>query len=198
MARHPALAVSLYLGGRPVLVVGAGPDADERASRLEAAGAQVHRLAPSDYAAPACAGKALVVSHSGDPALDRRVAADARAARALAYAHDQPAASDLAFPALARRGPLSLTVATDGVAPAVAGRLRQELERLLAAAGTALDRLLAEYQHERAARPPGPDRARHLGHLARRLRLTGDIEVAARGETDRPEPPGDPDPTGEI
>ncbi|HEU5056120.1 MAG TPA: NAD(P)-dependent oxidoreductase [Kofleriaceae bacterium] len=178
MARRPALALSLAIGGRPALVVGAGPGADERASRLRAAGAAVRQVAPADYRTDMCADVFLVVAQSGNAELDRRVAADAAAAgAALRYAHDQPEVSDFAFPALARRGPLALAVSTDGAAPALARRLREELGRLLEDAGAQLDALVRELEHERAEWAPSPERADRLYRLACRLRLAGRLEI---------------------
>ena len=124
-----------------------------------------------------CAKVFLVVADSGDPALDRRIAADARAAGALAYAHDQPAVSDLVFPALARRGPVSLAVTTDGVAPALARRLREEVARLFDEAGPALDALVEELERERASGTPGAARAERLYRLACRLSFAGRLAV---------------------
>jgi uroporphyrin-III C-methyltransferase/precorrin-2 dehydrogenase/sirohydrochlorin ferrochelatase len=175
--RRPALAVSLRVTGRSALVVGLGDGADERSSRLRAAGALVRAVAPDDYRTDMCVGVFLAVAHSGDAELDRRVAADARAAGALAYAHDQPDVSDLVFPALARRGPLSLAVTTDGAAPALARRLREEIARLLDEVGPDLDLLLDDLERERAASPPGGERAERLYRLACRLRLAGRLSV---------------------
>lgn len=178
MARRPALALSLAIGGRSALVVGAGPGADERASRLRAAGAAVRQVAPAEYRTDMCADVFLVVAQSGDPELDRRVAADAAAAGAvLRYAHDQPDLSDVAFPALARRGPVAIAISTDGAAPALARRLREELARLLDEAGAELDGLLRELEHEREEWAPSPERADRLYRLACRLRLAGRLEI---------------------
>src|SRR5688500_3200733 len=110
MSPRPVLPVSLYLERRAVLLVGDGPLADERAARLDAAGASARRVGAAAYRAEDCAGTFLVLAATGDPALDRRIAADARARGALAYAQDQPAVSDLAMPAIARRGPLTLAI----------------------------------------------------------------------------------------
>jgi siroheme synthase-like protein len=85
-----------------------------------------------------------------DPARAEATAAEARARRILYYAHDRPDLSDLAMPALARRGALQIAVATDGTSPALAGVLRAELQRLLDEAGPDLERLLDELG---AARP---------------------------------------------
>src|SRR6266545_4620457 len=180
--RRPALAISLRLSGRSALVVGRAPAADERTSRLRAAGAAVRQVGVDEYETDMCAGVFLVVAQSGDAAADRRIAADARAAGALAYAHDQPEASDLVFPALARRGPLSLAVTTDGVAPALARRLREELARLLDEVGPALDRLVEELERERAQAAPGAPRAERLYELACRLRFAGPLAVERSGD----------------
>jgi siroheme synthase (precorrin-2 oxidase/ferrochelatase) len=176
MSPRPVLPVSLHLGGRVVVLVGDGPLADERADRLAPTGAEVRRIATAAYTEAACDGAALVLGMTDDRALDRRVAQDARARGALGYAHDQPDASDLAMPALARRGPLALAISTDGTAPALARRLREELDRLLAAAGPALDALLAAMARARATLPK-EGRADALARIARRLRLAGVIAV---------------------
>ena len=180
--RRPALAISLRLSGRSALVVGRAPAADERTSRLRAAGAAVRQVGVDEYETDMCAGVFLVVAQSGDAAADRRIATDARAAGALAYAHDQPDASDFVFPALARRGPLSLAITTDGVAPALARRLREEIARLLEEAGPGLDGLLDELERERAGASPGDARAERLYRLACRLSLAGRLAVAPPGD----------------
>jgi siroheme synthase (precorrin-2 oxidase/ferrochelatase) len=180
--RRPALAVSLRVTGRPVLVVGSGPAADERTSRLRAAGATTRLVEPVDYETEMCAGVFLVVAHSGDAALDRRIAADGRSAGALAYAHDQPDISDLVFPALTRRGPLSVAVTTDGVAPALARRVREEVERLLDEAGASLDALIEELERARAQETAGAARAERLYRLACRLSFAGRLTVETTGQ----------------
>jgi uroporphyrin-III C-methyltransferase/precorrin-2 dehydrogenase/sirohydrochlorin ferrochelatase len=177
MARRPALALSLAIGGRSALVVGTGPGADERASRLRQAGAAVRQVAPADYRTDMCAGVFLVIAQSGNSELDRRVTADAGASGALRYAHDQPDVSDFAFPALVRRGPVAIAISTEGAAPALARRLREEIARLLDEAGADLDRLIRELEHEREEWAPSPERADRLYRLACRLRLAGRVEI---------------------
>jgi siroheme synthase-like protein len=173
---HPGLPIALHLRGKRAVVVGSDAGADDRAARAAAAGADVIRTPAADYRAEALAGAAIVFAQTGDPARDAAIAGDARAAGALGYAADQPAASDFSMPAVAARGPLKLAVSTDGVAPALARRLREELDRLLAAAGTALDALLAELAARRSALPPG-ERRGPLAALAARLHLDGTIRI---------------------
>ncbi|HTM23128.1 MAG TPA: NAD(P)-dependent oxidoreductase [Kofleriaceae bacterium] len=175
--RRPALTVSLHVAGHRAVVVGDGALADERAARLRDAGAPPERIAAADWRAERAAGARLVLACTGDPALDWRIAADASAAGALAYAHDQPDVSDFGFPALARRGPLAIAITSDNVAPALARQLRLELERLLAESGAVLDALLDELEERRAAVPPGPERTAELRRLAARLHLAGRLAV---------------------
>ena len=160
-------------------MVGDGPPAEERAARLLDAGATPERVSAAAYTPATVAGVFAVFC--SDAALAPQVSRDARAARALFYATDLPDLSDFALPAIARRGPITLAVSTDGEAPALARRLRQELERLLAAAPPELDDLVAEMIRLRAALPSGQDRTDRLRALAERLTLDGKLSVSPTG-----------------
>jgi siroheme synthase (precorrin-2 oxidase/ferrochelatase) len=183
VSRYPALPVSLYVSDRLVAIVGDGPGADERQRRLEAAGARIARIGAAAYQASALQGAFLVLAHDDDSTLNERVANDARAAGCLTYAHDRPDLSDLAMPALIRRGPLAIAVSTDGTAPALARRLRQELEAMFDRAGPAIDALVAELEAARASLPRGARRSETLSQLAARLRVAGEIAVAASSDS---------------
>jgi precorrin-2 dehydrogenase/sirohydrochlorin ferrochelatase len=65
-----------------------------------------------------------------DPALGDAVWAAAGARGVLVYAQDRPDRSHVAMPALVRRGSLRLAISTGEASPALAGRLRAELERI--------------------------------------------------------------------
>ena len=173
---RPGFSVSLLLTDRRVVVVGSGAGADDRADRLARARAEVVRITAEDYTPDRLEGAFLVMAHSDDDELDRRIARDARAAGALAYAHDQPAISDFAMPALARRGPLSVAIATSAVAPSLARQLRRELQAMLDRAGQAIDQLIERMARARAI-PEAAERRQHLAELAASLRLTGEIQV---------------------
>lgn len=170
------MAISLYVAGRSVVIVGSGAGAAERAQRSAGAGAVVTRVSAAEYTAERCRGAFLVMAQTDDHELDRRVAGDAAAMGCLCYAHDQPEISDLAMPALASRGALSLAIATDGLAPTLARRLRAELQALLDGAGERLDRLIASMVAERAALPPA-QRGRRMRALADRVRIRGRLDV---------------------
>jgi precorrin-2 dehydrogenase/sirohydrochlorin ferrochelatase len=142
-----AYPVVLDLHDVAVLVVGAGPVAARKVQGLAAAGARVHVVAidvaasfdrsvavevrERAYRRDDLAGMRLVVTATGDPAVDARVAADARRAGVWVNAADQPADCDLILPAIARAGRLSIAVSTDGASPALAGWLRDRCAELL-------------------------------------------------------------------
>jgi precorrin-2 dehydrogenase / sirohydrochlorin ferrochelatase len=142
--RYP---VSLDLTGVTVLVVGAGRIAARKVDGLAAAGALVRVVAPEvsdelDRAAVAdlrrrryepadLEGVRLVVTATGDATVDGRVAADATAIGIWVNAADQPADCTFILPAIARHGPVSIAVSTDGASPALARRLRDRAGALL-------------------------------------------------------------------
>jgi siroheme synthase-like protein len=95
---------------------------------------------------------------------------------ALVYVLDMPELSDCAMPALVRRGPLQIAVSTDGLSPALARRLREELERLLAANGLELDGLVEELARLRSEMAPG-SRRDALYEVASRLSIEGLVKI---------------------
>jgi siroheme synthase-like protein len=123
-----------------VLVVGAGAVAARKVAGLAAAGAAVRVVAPEigaeldrghvaelhrrPYEPGDLDGVRLVVTATGDPAVDAAVAADATAAGIWVNAADQPADCTFILPAVARKGPVMIAVSTDGASPALARRLR--------------------------------------------------------------------------
>jgi siroheme synthase-like protein len=172
MSRRPACPISLYVSDRKVVIAGDGDGADERAARFADAGAQIVRVGRAAYRPALCEGAFAVVAHDPEVGFCRQVAADARAAGCLAYAHDLPDISDFAMPALVRRGPLKIAISTDAAAPALARRLREQLEPLFS---EPLDALLAAMERRRDQLAPG-ERGQ-LYDMARRVRLEGRLLV---------------------
>ncbi len=76
-------------------------------------------------------GVRLVVTATGVPDVDAAVAADATAAGIWVNAADRPADCTFILPAIARNGPLTIAVSTDGSSPALAGRIRDRAADLL-------------------------------------------------------------------
>jgi precorrin-2 dehydrogenase len=142
-----AYPVFLRLDAVPVLVVGGGPVAARKVAGLASAGATVRVVAPDittdleraqvgeihqrPYEPGDLDGVRLVVTATGRPDVDAAVAADATAAGIWVNAADQPDDCTFILPAVARNGPLTVAVSTDGESPALARRLRDRAAELL-------------------------------------------------------------------
>lgn len=86
--------------------------------------------APGETPAPSGA-VFLVIAATDAPAVNARVRADARREGVLCNVADQPEACDFTLPAVVSRGDLTVAVSTSGRSPALARKLRKELEALL-------------------------------------------------------------------
>lgn len=143
MAGLPAV---LNVSGRRCVVVGAGAVALRRARALRKAGAAVRVIAPAartamdalgvewvrrGYQTGDLAGAMLVVVATDDPAVNARVATDARAAGVLVNRADDPRAGDFAVPAHQRHGPVTIAVDTDGISATAAAAIRRQLSTAL-------------------------------------------------------------------
>jgi uroporphyrin-III C-methyltransferase / precorrin-2 dehydrogenase / sirohydrochlorin ferrochelatase len=99
----------------------------------------------------------MVLQTVRDEALAIEVHALARREGFLFCAIDQPAHADFSHPAIAEAGPVQVAVSTNGTAPSLARRIREDLEQ-------ALDARFAEFAAEiarvRAAGAGDPDRRR--------------------------------------
>ena len=137
----------LKLGGRRVLLVGAGRVAWWKLETLLAAGADVTVVAPAALPefsrAPArlvlrpfeeddLDGVWLVVS-AATPDVNRRVAAAASARRVFVNSVDDPDHATAYAGSVLRRDGVTVAVSTDGRAPALARLLREALDSLLPA-----------------------------------------------------------------
>lgn len=177
--------ISLCLEGHRCVVVGAGTAAAPRIFDLVAAGARVAVVAPHACAAVdelATTGKIthharvyaqgdldgclLAYAATGDDALHERIAADAASAGVLLNVVDRPRWCDFITPAIVRRGRLTLAISTGGASPALARRVRQELEAHFGPEyATALE-LLARLRPILAARGMSlADKQERLGNL---------------------------------
>jgi siroheme synthase-like protein len=117
--------VFLDLRGLSCLVIGEGELADEKARGLEQAGARVLRNPAFD---PDRSHVFLIVAVTGDPALGRRIKEFADRRGILVNVVDQTPNCSFIAPAIARRGALVLAISTSGKSPALARKIRQQLE----------------------------------------------------------------------
>jgi precorrin-2 dehydrogenase len=121
------LPFSLDVAGRPVLVVGDGDRAEHKAAVLRDAGADVTRVSAGAYRR-GDAGRYWLVITAADPDVNATVFQDAEAAGVWCNAVDDPEHCSVLFPAVVRRGPVTVAVSTGGSSPALASWLRRELE----------------------------------------------------------------------
>lgn len=160
---HHGYPLSLILDDRKCVVVGGGSEAATRTGNLLEAGANVLlvgedatpgvetlqssrlRIERRPFADSDLDDAWLVVQTTQDAELAARLASSCNQRRIFFCAVDQPSASSYSHLALARAGSLTLAVGTEGRAPALGRRLREELARVLAEAGAAeeLERLAA-------------------------------------------------------
>ena len=136
--------IFLKLSGRTCLVVGGGEVALRKAEALRDAGAAVRVVAPQacgdllrmknvavalrPYETADLAGAALVIAATDDSELNARVAADCAARGLWCNVVDEPDHCAFILPAVMRQGPLVIAVSTGGAGPAVAAKVRRDLE----------------------------------------------------------------------
>jgi precorrin-2 dehydrogenase/sirohydrochlorin ferrochelatase len=130
------------------LVVGGGEVAERKVDLLLQAGGVVTVMSPTltpqlhmwmadrritafvrPYESGDLRGFALVFAATDDEALQQRVAADARDAGVLVNVVDRPALCSFIVPAIVAQGDLTLAISTGGASPAMARKIRQDLER---------------------------------------------------------------------
>jgi len=167
------LPIFLDVRGAPCLVVGGGEVAARKCALLLRAGARVTVLAPelsaafdADLAAARIAhraarfrdedldGVAVAIAATSDDAVNRAVAAGARARRIPVNVVDQPALCSFILPSIIERAPLIVAVSSGGASPVLARLLRARLEslipagygRLAALAGAFRDRVKARFK----------------------------------------------------
>jgi uroporphyrin-III C-methyltransferase/precorrin-2 dehydrogenase/sirohydrochlorin ferrochelatase len=137
----------LKLDGRKCVVVGAGRIAAQKVEGLLDSGAALHIIAPEAgeeiqklarsgrvswtqtlFKAEYLEGALLVIAATGNPAVNEEVYRVARDRGVLCNSVDEPERCDFYYPAVVRRGDLQIAISTAGKSPALAQRIRKELE----------------------------------------------------------------------
>ncbi len=142
--------VFLRVAGRRCVVVGGGEVAERKVGSLLAAGARVFVISPSlrpglaalaaegaiehaarPYRAGDLTGAVLAYAATDDEMLHAAIARDAEAAGVLLNVVDRPRWCSFIVPSVLTRGDLTVAVSTSGGSPALARRVRQDIERTL-------------------------------------------------------------------
>jgi precorrin-2 dehydrogenase/sirohydrochlorin ferrochelatase len=176
----------LKLGGRPCLVVGAGTVAESKIASLIEADAQVLVVAPDatpgvrswtqakrlewrqrDFQPGDLDGMFIVVAATSSTELHKQIFQEATRRGVLCNIVDVPELCDFYYPAVVQRGALQIAVSTSGQSPALAQRLRVELEEQFGAEYEAWLEYLGEARDKLQSQKLDPeDRKRLLHKLA--------------------------------
>jgi len=139
--------VSLDIKNRKCLVVGGGGVGTRKVMTLLDCGAKVTVVSPdvrenllelSDsgliilekrpYRETDLAGMFLVIGTTDDEELNRQISIDAEKLNVLCNIADRPKVCNFILPSIVNRGDLTISISTSGKSPALAKRLRIELE----------------------------------------------------------------------
>jgi precorrin-2 dehydrogenase len=146
MAYHP---IFLNIDGKPCVVIGGGVVAERKISSLLDGGAKVTVITPEVtpgidelfrsrritlyrrlYEDGDLKGHLIAYSATNRRGINRAVQGEARREGVLLNVVDDPGLCDFITPALVQRGALLLAVSTSGKSPAMARRVREQLEAL--------------------------------------------------------------------
>lgn len=139
------------LTGLPCLVVGGGKVAQRKVEQLLNAGAKVTIVAPEietelqkqlspkkcewqerDYISPEASGYHLVIAATDNLEINQQVYEDCQTRGIPVNVVDQPHLCSVIFPAIARRGFITLAISSGGKTPFFTNALRKQLEAFLA------------------------------------------------------------------
>jgi precorrin-2 dehydrogenase/sirohydrochlorin ferrochelatase len=142
--------IFLKLTARPCLVIGGGHLAESKIQSLRAANGKITVIAPAvspriaemaasgeiewrqrEYAPGDVQDYFLVVTATNVSAVNRAVFLEAQANGIICNAVDNPPFCDFYFPSVVRRGDLQIAISTAGASPALAQRLRKEINAQL-------------------------------------------------------------------
>lgn len=152
--------IYLDIKGKRCVVVGGGEVAYRKVLSLKEAGAEVAVIAPvfckefSDeknvallrqkYSGECLAGAFLVIAATDDKEVNQKVWEDAQRHGLLINIVDQPELCNFIVPSVVSRGELQISISTGGASPALARRIRQELEFLFGPEYSILTQLLSK------------------------------------------------------
>lgn len=141
--------VFLYLAGKRCTVIGGGRVAERKCAELIRCGANVKVISPEittrlraykkkrlithiqrTYKSSDIRSSHLVIVATDSETVNRKVASDALSRSILLNVVDNPSLCGFIMPSVIRRGPLTISISTSGVSPAMAKTIRKELEEI--------------------------------------------------------------------
>ncbi|MCR4797627.1 MAG: bifunctional precorrin-2 dehydrogenase/sirohydrochlorin ferrochelatase [Lachnospiraceae bacterium] len=127
------------ISDRSFLIIGGGAIAEEKVRRLKRftdritviakeSGIRDVKVILKSYEKSDLALGDYVVAATGDKTTDAVISADCRKENKPVNVVDDPVLSDFIFPAVVKRGDLTVAISTEGKSPAYAGLLRRQIE----------------------------------------------------------------------
>jgi precorrin-2 dehydrogenase/sirohydrochlorin ferrochelatase len=169
----------LNISGKKCVVVGGGRVAERKVERFLHFGAVVdvvsRQITPlldeysregkivhrkTEYESAVLSGAFLVIAATDDPSVNARVAKDARNRGIPVNVVDDPRGCDFIVPSLVEQGDLSIAVSTGGKSPALAKKIRKDLEGLYGNEYSLLLEILGELRERMIAEGRDPDENR--------------------------------------
>ena len=173
MAYYP---IFLEMDDRPCVVIGGGKEAQRKVEGLLGAGGRVTVIAPEltpslkkmlvageikhiqrDYQEGDVEGYEVCMVATDDGAVNSDVSAEGKRRHIWVNAADDTKNCDFILPAVIRRGSITLAASTGGTSPALARRLREELEAYLTEEMPALADLLGDVRSDLRSRDIVPE-----------------------------------------
>jgi precorrin-2 dehydrogenase/sirohydrochlorin ferrochelatase len=159
--------VFLDIAGKPVIVIGGGKIAHQKMENLLKAGAEVTVVSPElneemaallaagrfrhivrEYAPGDLEGYAIAFVATDDRSANATVTREGRERRVWVNAVDDPPNCDFIMPGIVQRGDLVISISTSGTSPAMARKMREELEAFLTEGHALMLELAAEVRAE--------------------------------------------------
>lgn len=186
---------ALNLTGKRCLVVGTGDEAERRVQALLGSGADVWLVTDSptpllleysrqsrltlktrSFQAQDMQNLWLAILTTRDAELAEEIGKLAEQERVFFCAIDQPARNSFAHMALAKAGLVTVAISTEGRAPGLGRKLRDELESLFKRANL---ELFAEKVATIRTRAAPAERASVVREAIRHVRISGELELEA-------------------
>jgi len=182
MVANPGFPLVLDVRSWPVLVIGGDEEAAEKSQRLLDSGARVTVISPSlnePLRRLAASGKiihrgrhfretdlehAILILNTmrGDRDFAQMLSAKAREKRVLLWSVDYPEASSVTMPAVVAAGHVRVAISTSGVAPALSGFMKEDLEQILDAEFIDFVEWLGQLREQAKANEPDAEKRREL------------------------------------
>ena len=145
----PYFPIFLDLDNQKVVVVGGGEVAERKIKNLLVSGCQIYIVSPHltphlrqlvtkgkvhhpsyDLLGKLMDDAAMVIAATDDPEVNSQIASKAKGHGLLVNVVDQPGECNFIMPSIVKRGDLQIAISTGGKSPALAKKIRKEMEAM--------------------------------------------------------------------